>query len=241
MHVGFLECDHVEGRFPSDPRGYREMFVDLLAPHLPDLQFSCFDVCHGELPGDPDACDAYLCSGSRFSAYDALDWIGDFADFLRELQRRERRFVGVCFGQQMLAQTFGGEVARSARGWGAGVYGTVMRRTEPWMQPPTAECKLQYVHQDQVTRLPDDGVLLGASAHCELAMFRVGDSMLGIAGHPEFTVPYGKALIRARAESIGADRAKAGLASLARPTDGRLVGQWIAAFIGGRGRSETAR
>jgi len=231
MHLGFLECDHVEGRFPSAPSGYRRMFADLLAPHVPDLQFTYFDVCHGELPDTSDACDAYLASGSRFSTYDELGWIATFADFLQELHRRERPFVGVCFGQQMLAQAFGGEVALAAQGWGAGVYETTVRRRESWMRPPAAECNLQYVHRDQVTRLPRDGVLLADSEHCENAIFRLGDSMLGIAGHPEFTVPYGEALIRARADSIGPERAQAGLASLARPTDGEVVGRWIAAFL----------
>lgn len=234
MHIGLLECDHVEGRFPSAPSGYREMFADLLAPHFPALRFTYFDVCHGELPQAADACDAYLCTGSRFSAYDDLHWIASLAGFLRELHRREQPFVGVCFGQQMLARALGGEVAQAARGWGAGVHGMSLRRQEPWMRPPAAECRLQYVHRDQVTRLPTRGVLLAGSAHCELAMFRVGGSMLGIGGHPEFTVPYGEALIRARAESIGTERAEAALASLAQPTDAPIVGRWIATFLAGR-------
>lgn len=232
MHIGLLECDHVEGRFPSAPSGYRAMFAELLGPHFSALRFTYFDVCHGELPEASDDCDAYLCTGSRFSAYDEFDWIAAFADFLRALHRRgEQPFVGVCFGQQMLARALGGEVAPSARGWGAGVHGMSLRRQEPWMRPPAAACRLQYVHRDQVTRLPDRGVLLAGSAHCEFAMFQVGDSMLGIGGHPEFTVPFGEALIRARADSIGAERARAALASLAQPTDAPVVGRWIAAFL----------
>ena len=75
MNVGLLECDHVDERFRHLAGGYREMFEALLRPHLPDLQFSYFDVCHGELPPAIDACDAYICTGSRASVYDQLEWI----------------------------------------------------------------------------------------------------------------------------------------------------------------------
>ena len=68
MHIGLLECDHVAGRFPGIAGGYREMFAALLGPHAPGLRFTYYDACHGGLPAAPDACDAYLCTGSQFSA-----------------------------------------------------------------------------------------------------------------------------------------------------------------------------
>lgn len=233
MHIGLLECDHVEGRVPGAPAGYREMFAALLGPHAPRLRFTYFDACHGDLPDAPQACDAYVCTGSKHSVYDRLDWIGPLADFLRRLHRGRRPYVGVCFGHQMLAHALGGEVAPAACGWGAGVHEMGVHRTEPWMRPALGRCRLQYIHKDQVTRLPADGVALARSAHCEVAMFRVGASTLGIEGHPEFTVPYGAALIRLRSADIGAARARAALDSLAEPTDAAVVGRWVAAFLAG--------
>jgi hypothetical protein len=87
------------------------------------------------------------------------------------------------------------------------------------------------MHADQVQRLPAGAVLLARSGHCEIAMFRVGPSMLGIEGHPEFTAAYNEALIRARSDRIGAERAEQALAKVCRPTDGALVGRWIADFL----------
>jgi hypothetical protein len=55
--------------------------------------------------------------------------------------------------------------------------------------------------------------------------------MLGIEGHPEFTPEFAEALIRARAKSIGAERADTALKSVGQPSDGPLVGRWIAAFL----------
>jgi GMP synthase-like glutamine amidotransferase len=231
MHIGLLECDNVVGRFPGIEGGYREMFAALLAPHVPALRFSYYAAHDGELPAAPDACDAWLCSGSQFSVYDPLEWVGALARFMREVQAARTPFVGICFGHQMLAQALGGEVTRAAYGWGVGVQPMAIRRQEPWMQPPLESCRLQYMHQDQVVRLPPGALVLAESAHCEVAMFRVGETMLGIEGHPEFTPQYSRTLIRHRAERIGAERTQAALASVALPNDGQVVGGWIGRFL----------
>jgi GMP synthase-like glutamine amidotransferase len=101
---------------------------------------------------------------------------------------------------------------------------------EPWMQPPRAEVRIQHMHQDQVQKLPENSVLLGRSAHCEVGMFRIGETMLGIEGHPEFTVEYGAALINARRPQIGAQTDRA-LNSLKEKSDGPVVGRWIERFL----------
>ena len=99
------------------------------------------------------------------------------------------------------------------------------------MRPGQAACRLQYMHADQVRRLPAGATVLGRSPHCEVAMFSVGPAMLGIEGHPEFPAAFNEALIRARREQMGAARAEEALASVNRPTDAPLVGQWIAEFL----------
>ena len=90
---------------------------------------------------------------------------------------------------------------------------------------------IQHMHQDQVQKLPENSVLLGRSAHCEVGMFRVGEAMLGIEGHPEFTVAYGAALINARRTLIGEPQAKHALRSLEEKSDGPVVGRWIERFL----------
>jgi hypothetical protein len=90
------------------------------------------------------------------------------------------------------------------------------------------------MHQDQVERLPDGGVVIGRSDHCPVAMFRVGDSTLGIQAHPEFPKSYSEALLLDRVERIGEARARAALASLDRTTDESVVAKWIAEFLNGR-------
>jgi hypothetical protein len=59
--------------------------------------------------------------------------------------------------------------------------------------------------------------------------------MLGIQGHPEFPAQYNEALIRARLERIGAERAQGALEKLNEPTDAVIVAHWIANFLTSRG------
>ena len=227
MHIGLLECDEVTGRFAQVSGGYREMFAAL----LPEASFTYYRAHEGKLPASPGVCDAWLCTGSRYSAYDTMPWVGALAQFIRDLHASKKHFVGICFGHQMLAQALGGEVAKAEDGWGVGVLPMEIISSESWMQPPRAEVLIQHMHQDQVQRLPPGSVVLGRSAHCEIGMFRVGETMLGIEGHPEFTPAFAEALILARRKSIGAEKTEAALRTVRQPSDGPLVGRWIAAFL----------
>ena len=173
MKVGLLECDNVVGRFPELKGGYREMFAAL----LPRFTFRYYAAHHGQLPPSASECDAWLCTGSKYSVYDGTPWIANLAAFIRSLG--EKRFVGICFGHQMLAHAMGGQVAKAKQGWGVGVLDVEVLRKELWMDPPLQHLRIQHMHQDQVQRLPEKSLLLGKSAHCEVAMFRVGETMLG--------------------------------------------------------------
>lgn len=226
MNIGLLECDDVVGRFPHLKGGYREMFGAL----LPDAKFRYYEAHRGTLPASPTECDAWLCTGSKYSVYDKDTWIENLAGFIRGVSGK-RPYVGICFGHQMLAQAMGGEVAQASQGWGAGVLKVKLLKQEPWMQPPQKEVSIHHMHGDQVQKLPKGSVVLGRSEHCEIGMFRVGDSMLGIEGHPEFTPEFSEALIRARVERIGPAASKAALESVHQPTDAPVVAQWIRRFI----------
>lgn len=229
MKVGLLECDHVMEKYAHIAGDYWQMFEDLFARHAPQLELVNFDVRNGELPVSVDACEAFICTGSRFSAYDPEDWIQGLKGFLRQLRDVNKPFVGICFGHQLMAEALGGKVEKAQQGWGIGVHGLNIVKQESWMQPEQASCGVQYSHRDQVTRLPENSVLLGESDHCPVAMFRVGETMLGIQGHPEFPAAYVEALVRGRTELIGADKVNA--TKFDAPTDEAIITNWLAKFL----------
>ncbi|MGZ5261330.1 MAG: hypothetical protein ACXWC0_27240, partial [Burkholderiales bacterium] len=98
MNIGLLACDDIPDRFLHIAGGYQDMFDALLRPYVPDLRFTRFDVCQGEVPATPDACDAYVCTGSRFSVYDERDWIEALKAYVRDVHDAGKTFVGICFG-----------------------------------------------------------------------------------------------------------------------------------------------
>ncbi len=236
MKIGMLECDHVLEQYRHIAGDYRDMFTALFNNHAPQVSLRFFDVCNGEFPSEPDYCDAFMATGSRFSAYDDIDWIHGLKGFVRRLHEAKKPFVGVCFGHQIMAEALGGKVSRAETGWGVGIHGVETVKLEQWMRPEQFSCGLQYMHQDQVERLPEDGVVIGRSDHCPVAMFRAGDSMLGIQGHPEFPKDYSKALLLDRVPRIGAERVETALASLDQPTDESVITRWIVEFLEGRGQ-----
>lgn len=230
MKVGLLECDHVAEDLSHYAGDYHEMFTELFQRHAPQLELEYFDVRNGQFPASVNACEAFVTTGSRFSVYDDEGWIHTLKDFVRQLRAANTPFVGICFGHQMLAEALGGKVEKAPQGWGIGIHQLNVIRTESWMLPQHTSCGIQYTHRDQVQRLPENSSVLGESDHCPVAMFQVGEKMLGIQGHPEFPAAYAEALVRKRTELIGAKLVNA--ANFNVPTDEAVITAWLSKFLG---------
>lgn len=234
MNIGLLQCDHVNEQFRHVAGDYPELFTALFQKNAPEVHLQVYDVCHGQLPQQPDECDGYVTTGSRYSAYDDEPWIHQLAEFIRTLHAHRTKLVGVCFGHQMIAQALGGSVKKSDRGWGIGVKPVQIGHTKPWMSPGLESYNLLLSHQDQVEELPEGGEVIGGNAHCPTSMFTIGDHFLGIQAHPEFTKEYSAALMAARVERIGRDIVEAAQETLAMHTDEDVIARWISSFLAER-------
>jgi GMP synthase-like glutamine amidotransferase len=231
LRIGLLECDHVDEHNRTFAGDYVDMFRALLVEPLPHAEIIPYDARNGVLPDSPRDCDAWLCSGSRHSVYEDLDWIGDLSAFVRDARHAGSPFVGICFGHQLIAHALGGRTERADLGWAAGAHRIDITRPAPWMDPPRSSAELLFMHQDQVRELPEGGEVLACTDHCQVAVLAVGDRMLGIQAHPEFGPRYVEALLDDRVGRIGAERTEAARRSLARPTDEAAVARWIARFL----------
>lgn len=231
MKLGLLNATTPadEAVFNLPERQNFQTFFDQV-PH--ELHLIEYRVTEGELPDDVHACAAYLVTGSPQGVYDPDPWIPQLADFLRRSYAAGKKLVGICFGHQMLAHTLGGHAEKAAGGWGMGLRRFELTANPAWMTPALTQGQLYFCHQDQVVRLPAAAQRLGGDAFCPNAVFAIGDQVLGIQGHPEFSTEFMAVLIDALGDKAGATVAARAAASLHEgAAHGAIVAQWVVNFL----------
>jgi len=238
MRVGILLCDHVLERYLPIAGDYIDMFTAMVAEAHPGAEVVPYDAVRGQLPAAPNECDAWICTGSSASVYDEEPWITALSSFVRAVHDGGVPLVGICFGHQLIAHALGGRTTRAEVGWGVGSIPMDIVANQPWMTPPLPTVTLLYSHQDQVTELPPGGAVLAATPNCPIAMFGLGDDILGIQAHPELGAPYVRALLVDRIDRIGEAGTAAALTSLAQPIDERTMARWIGEFLRSRVRPQ---
>lgn len=234
LTLGVLLCDSVDPARLHIAGDYHEMFAELFRRHAPpeiEVTLRFYDVVAGEFPARFDECAGYLTNGAGASVYDPDPWIARLEEYLRTMAGAEVKLFAICFGHQMIAKALGGRVEKSERGWGLGVHRVTIDHHEPWMIPAADSFHIVKSHQDQVTELPPEAVVLASTPHCPVELFRCG-SLVGIQGHPEFSIPYAQALMDSRAEVIPAETRNKATASFSHHPDRALLVSWILAFLG---------
>ncbi len=237
FRLGVLICDHVNEVLQPEFDDYPTMFNQLfeLISSKYDFELVYFNVVDNEFPKNIHDCDGYMTSGSKSGANDEVDWIKKLEEFIIELYKANKRFVGICFGHQLLAKALGGSVAKSKKGWGVGVHTShhTSHINLKVVDKTLTHNKLNLVvsHQDQIQELPKNTKVLYSSEFCPFSMIQVGENFIGMQGHPEFSRAYSSALMEMRKEIIPANLIKIGKESLNNKTDSKAVAQWIVEFL----------
>ena len=239
MHIGILKTDAVRPEWVDEFGEYPDMFERLVLAADPSATFSVWDVEKGVYPSDSDVdtVDGFIITGSKSSAYDDKEWIRNLERLVQELHAKRKKMVGICFGHQVIARALGGTVAKSDKGWGVGV--NVYNVSELPVQGDdevrgggSGVLKLVASHQDQVTVLPPGARTVVFNDHCENAGFVIGDHVLTLQGHPEFSAKYSEAIMAFRRDMIGAERVSQGRASLVtHQHEGPRVARWMVDFL----------
>jgi GMP synthase-like glutamine amidotransferase len=237
LHLGILQADSVLPQFQPVHGNYPGMIQRVLQEASSgldlSLQFSVFDVEHGEYPETMDTCDGYLITGSKQSVYDDEPWIDQLKHYVQALNTRKVKLVGICFGHQLIAEALGGRTLSAEAGWGVGIHVSQVQSQQWFMNPPLESFSILYSHKDQVARLPADAELIAGNDFCPNSMFCIGEHALALQGHPEFTRDYAEDLMRMREEILGPEKFHDGIESLGQPMTSVEVGVWILRFIQG--------
>lgn len=213
----------LQGRFAM----YGDMTARWLGGSLPEARFAVASVIRGEALPAVEAFDGYLITGSRHGVYDDLPWMRDLRAFLLRAREARKPVFGICFGHQIMAAAYGGEVRKSGRGWAVGV-------REYHYDPVAglADGGALCFHQDQVESVPEGARVVGGDAHCPIGALLYDFPAMSVQYHPEFTKEYVRELTRLSAgEILSVDLAAAAADSLAIPVDNDRFGVRVAAFF----------
>ncbi|PSS02781.1 Gamma-glutamyl peptidase [Actinidia chinensis var. chinensis] len=170
--------------------GYFGVFVGMLAED--GEEWDVYRVAAGEFPDD-DAIGGYegfVITGSCSDAHANDLWICRLLNLLKRLDSMKKKVLGICFGHQMLGRALGGKVGRAITGWDIGIRTVHFSPSSSKLFASLKMPKMLSViecHQDEVWELPPKVEVVAWSNKAGIEMFRYGDHVMGIQGHPEYT------------------------------------------------------
>jgi len=231
MKAAILQCDNVLAKFQPQFGNYPAMIEQIFDGVDLPLSFDTYDCRQDQFPGDINEYDFYITTGSKASAYEDSAWIGRLIELVRQLDKQQKKLIGICFGHQIIALALGGKVEKSGNGWGIGIARNRIISRPEWMSDGPAEINILVSHQDQITGLPDDTILIAENDFCPFFIVQWGNHFLSIQGHPEWNTDYSRTLINDRKSIIPPDRIKAALNSLQIAPDNALFVRLIMEFV----------
>ncbi|OUR63544.1 glutamine amidotransferase [Bermanella sp. 47_1433_sub80_T6] len=234
MKLGILAAGITPDELIGEHGSYADMIIQLLDKTDSGFSFEVFDVREGEFPQGISGCDAWVISGSKFNAYDREPWMLQLRDMIKEIHTAKLPLVGICFGHQIIASTFGAELNKFEGGWGLGLHEYDVKPGFDFVPADVTSFKLNAIHQDQVLTKPDNAEVFASSEFCPFAGLVYGDLIFTVQAHPEFNGQFEKELLELRSgTSFPVDITQEGLDSLNQGVSANQsdVGSWIAAFL----------
>lgn len=179
-----------------------------VAAGLPRDAVVVVDVEGGDALPSRDGFAGVLVTGSAAMVTERRDWSERTAAWLRDAAHAGTPLFGICYGHQLLAHALGGAV-------GDNPSGREMGTVDLTLAAPAGEDLLfaglprvfaaQATHLQTVLRVPEDAIVLAASAQDRCQSFRWGASAWGVQFHPEFGVTHMRGYVQARREALAAE------------------------------------
>lgn len=160
---------------------FGSQYTQLIARRVRELNVYCEIHPFNKIPEMDASVRGVILSGSPYSVRDAQAPHPDLSAFKGRLP-----LLGVCYGAQLLAAEFGGDVQPApSREYGRAML-TVGDAADPLMLGLPEKTQVWMSHGDTITRIPDNYRLIAGTEDVRVAAFRVGDERTwGIQFHPE--------------------------------------------------------
>ncbi len=162
-------------------------FRDVAAAHGHSMHVVALDE-GAEVP-DLDGFDALLVMGGPMDVWEIseLPWLVSEMEAIRRWVEAGRPYLGLCLGEQLLAQACGGYVAKMTAPPEVGVSAVTILGDDPIFAGVERLCTCFQWHGAEVVKLPPGARLLATSAGCAIQAFGLGDAAYGLQFHMELT------------------------------------------------------
>ena len=194
IKIGIISCEDAPGW--GGEEGLCNYIIKRFQNINSDVEYVQFHAITGNLPMKSDLHQfiGFVISGSHYSVNDGHDWISNLIEFVQNIRDdiEGPSLFGICFGQQLIAKAFGGEVGKNESGkfvWGTEeVEGCASQESEEFYRESFGEKRLLKVmqsHGEWVSVLPEGAVCLGKSRTCKYEILSYGNRIMSTQGHPE--------------------------------------------------------
>ena len=194
--IGIISCEDAPGW--GGEEGLCNYIVARFQNIKLDAEYVHFHAVTGSLPKRTEVQEyvGFVISGSHYSVNDGYDWISNLIEFVRHLRDLAQgpKLFGICFGHQLIAKAFGGEVQDNESGkfvWGTedveidvSLMNEELRKRN--FGGERRSLKIMQSHGEWVSVLPDGALCLGKSRTCNYEMLSYGNQIMSTQGHPEF-------------------------------------------------------
>lgn len=160
---------------------FGSQYTQLIARRVRELNVYCEIHPFNHLPEIDDSVRGVILSGSPASVRDDNSPRLDLSGIKGRLP-----LLGVCYGAQLLAQEFGGEVnGAPSREYGRAML-TVVAPEDPLMKDLPSPTQVWMSHGDTITSVPANYEIIGSTDNVRVAAYHIGGEMTwGIQFHPE--------------------------------------------------------
>ena len=155
--------------------------TQLIARRIREMDTFCEVLPYNKFPQDDGSIIGVILSGSPLSVYDKDAFRVDFRQFLGKYP-----VLGICYGAQLMAYTFGGKVEQA----GSREYGrarlTSFDAGNPLFKGFDANSQVWMSHGDTITQLPEDFHVIASTDDVQNAAFACEEKRIwAVQYHPE--------------------------------------------------------
>lgn len=158
-----------------------------------------------ESPPNLDDVSGIIISGSHSMVSEFEDWSLMLSEWLRRNLRKAIPTLGICYGHQLICQSFGGHVSYHPKGKEIGTVKIALTESgkkDPLLGILPSSFLGHVTHAQTALKLPLGASILAYNDFEQHQAFALHDTLWGVQFHPEFNAAITRAYIEEQSERL---------------------------------------